>query len=514
MKTKILYILFFNVILTFSLRAQPANDDCISATSLTSNAACTNGTTSNATLQLGEVNSGACLGATATESIWYTFTATSLDMYLNIELTGASGGGFISTTGFGSIIYNTSSCIPTLADAISCEVDNGDGLQLHSLTGLTVGNTYLVQVVNRSQGFLASVDFCIAVGDQPTPCETCSSPCGAACGFETNPPTAQTVIDSCGTGYVQMPMLAEDTTVTMCYTFTATDDTVDFSTIITSNCSGGGNVVSLTWELYQTGSCGGTVQTGDINNLQFTGLGIGTNYTYCYTFTVPSNCHHTIHNPYFVGAEPIPLSLDLVEFYGKNLEKGNQVSWVLESTENRNQMTLEHSEDGFSFSELETISYEDGISLNSSENTKDLAAIYVSKFKDASVGKTNIGEQVQFSYLDENPVLGINYYRLKQLDLDGNFEYSIVLELNVVSTNTELIAYPNPVKDQLNLKLLTSEKIDASKQVKIYDIFGKEAVSFQASEFVNKTKQLNIENLNSGIYILRFKDMKYKFIKQ
>lgn len=507
----ILLLIFPILIWSFTL-AQPANDNCTNAVSLTSGAACTSGTTENATMQGGEINSGGCLGSTATESVWYSFTATSTDMFVNVDVTGFGTGSFFNSTTFGSIVYNTSSCLPGASDAISCEVDNNDYLHVHNLTGLTVGNTYLVQVVNRDQGPYVSVNFCIQVGDQPSTCGTCASACGPACGFANWPADFQAILDTCGLGYTFEPMLEENETYSYCYTFTAQNTTVDFQLgTQTVGCSSG-QVTSFTWDLYNLNCGGGILQSGTLTNTQFTGLTIGNSYTFCYTFDVPSNCHHVTHYPYVVGVTPTPLDLDLVSFYGKQSKKGNQIYWTTESISNQNEIILEHSEDGGNFFELESFSNDDAQVVNKPNNENDV--IYSTKVTEVGSNKTNIGEQLNFSFLDENPVLGINYYRLKQLDLDGNFEYSVVLELNVISENTELVAYPNPVKDQLNLKLITGEQFDANEQVKIYDIYGKEVMKFQASEFLNKTKKLSLEKLNSGIYIVKFQNVEHKFTKQ
>ncbi len=53
-----------------------------------------------------------------------------------------------------------------------------------------------------------------------------------------------------------------------------------------------------------------------------------------------------------------------------------------------------------------------------------------------------------YGYQDLNPLQGINYYRLKQLDLDGNIKYSAIASASI-KTSDRLILYPNPVRGRL-----------------------------------------------------------------
>ena len=59
-----------------------------------------------------------------------------------------------------------------------------------------------------------------------------------------------------------------------------------------------------------------------------------------------------------------------------------------------------------------------------------------------------------YSFLDPTPFPGNNYYRLKQVDFDGAFEYSNVEVLNFDQDQTmALVVFPNPASDQLNIQL-------------------------------------------------------------
>ncbi|MES2836569.1 MAG: T9SS type A sorting domain-containing protein [Bacteroidota bacterium] len=140
--------------------AQPANDNCANAISLTVNGACVNGVTDASTVQTGE---SFCAG-TINQSVWYKFVATQATHI--VTMTG-SGGCYM-----GSAVYS-GACLP--ATRLTCVAAAEQLLnQRHSLSGLTVGATYLIQIVYSSSGPCGSgADFCVAVTtgvDDPTGC--------------------------------------------------------------------------------------------------------------------------------------------------------------------------------------------------------------------------------------------------------------------------------------------------------------------------------------------------------
>ncbi len=66
-------------------------------------------------------------------------------------------------------------------------------------------------------------------------------------------------------------------------------------------------------------------------------------------------------------------------------------------------------------------------------------------------GATN--EMQTYQFLDERPLPGINYYRLKQVDYDGAFEYSQVIALTYRKAEQLMQAFPNPSNGAFALRL-------------------------------------------------------------
>ena len=118
------------------------------------------------------------------------------------------------------------------------------------------------------------------------------------------------------------------------------------------------------------------------------------------------------------------------------------------------------------------------------------------KTLDFIVGEGTSYEPQDYEFIDKNPISGINYYRLKQIDYDGNYTYSSVLSQELM--NGQLEIYPNPVNGEtVNLQFPNSEYNNT--QVEIYDNLGRLVLK---SILAYGERQLNISDLPIGIYTL------------
>ena len=120
-------------------------------------------------------------------------------------------------------------------------------------------------------------------------------------------------------------------------------------------------------------------------------------------------------------------------------------------------------------------------------------------------GAGNSSKINNYSFVDKENFANA-YYRLRQVDFDGKFEYSPAIFSNCNETKEiNLIVYPNPVSDYLNVMVENwkSEKIyweivNNTGQVVIKGNF-KPADSY----FV---EQINMSELKPGMYVVRFID--------
>ena len=120
-------------------------------------------------------------------------------------------------------------------------------------------------------------------------------------------------------------------------------------------------------------------------------------------------------------------------------------------------------------------------------------------------GKGSTTDIHYYSYTDENLMEGGYAYRLKQVDLDGTFEYSKVIEVKLMTPiDFELSQnYPNPFNPVTAIKYSLPES--GNVKLNIYNLLGE-----QVAELVNGYKDagvhtinFNAENLKSGLYIYK-----------
>ena len=109
-------------------------------------------------------------------------------------------------------------------------------------------------------------------------------------------------------------------------------------------------------------------------------------------------------------------------------------------------------------------------------------------------GTSTVVSPYTFTHATPNP--GYNYYRLKQEDFNGDFEYSSIQE--VVMTHTSLtstfLAYPNPVSEFLYVDSQIG-------QILLRDLNGKLLYTQQVNGWGN---QFSVKEFPRGVYLLEF----------
>ena len=98
-----------------------------------------------------------------------------------------------------------------------------------------------------------------------------------------------------------------------------------------------------------------------------------------------------------------------------------------------------------------------------------------------------------YDYTDAAAASGNNYYRLKQIDNDGTFQYSKVIAVSVRKETAQVTLFPNPAKDVLNVKSNTPVAIA------IYNMSG----ALVAAQDATTDASVNISALPEGFYVYR-----------
>jgi hypothetical protein len=118
------------------------------------------------------------------------------------------------------------------------------------------------------------------------------------------------------------------------------------------------------------------------------------------------------------------LPVELVSFTGEKDGETSVLSWQTASERNVSHFSVQRSEDGFQWKEIGTV--------NATGNSQQLQS---------------------YEFVDDNPLLGDNYYRISSVDLDGTLEFSDIVVLSF-DRSANLIVYPNPgaAGEALNVK--------------------------------------------------------------
>jgi len=168
---------------------------------------------------------------------------------------------------------------------------------------------------------------------------------------------------------------------------------------------------------------------------------------------------------------PLPLPIELVDFNGKYLNNQNVLSWVTASEKDNDYFILERSEDAREFSPIGKID-----------------------------GAGNSNSFLNYQFVDIKPINQVAYYRLKQIDFDGQFSYSQVIALrNNQKLSAELKAYPNPSDGHF---LITNIPFDEGEDFvcQVYNLQGELLKKDLQISNASGNLLLQLNDLKSGVY--------------
>lgn len=131
-------------------------------------------------------------------------------------------------------------------------------------------------------------------------------------------------------------------------------------------------------------------------------------------------------------------------------------------------------------------------------------------------GNGTTTEQNSYSFIDKNSPSGFITYRLKQIDLDGSFEYSNSIEVEVISPKVFSLEqnYPNPFNPSTKIKYVipnveTLQSTSIQVTLKIYDVLGNEITTLVNEQHLPGIYEVEFNtkemNLTSGVYFYQLR---------
>ena len=115
-----------------------------------------------------------------------------------------------------------------------------------------------------------------------------------------------------------------------------------------------------------------------------------------------------------------------------------------------------------------------------------------------------------YEALDTKPIIGINYYRIKQVDLDGTVSYSKITSTYFDESQNDLVVFPDPIIDSKVEVIVDSE--NASKII-IFDQLGRKILEKSIQPTESKTKvEVSFESQPAGLYLIGLLNIDGKMI--
>jgi len=182
----------------------------------------------------------------------------------------------------------------------------------------------------------------------------------------------------------------------------------------------------------------------------------------------------TSAQPFFTLASTTvttPLPVTLIWFDAQtNDNRAVEVSWTTETEQSSDYFTVEKSINAIDWKHLEN---QDGAGTST--------------------------ENHSYMIIDANPVNGVNYYRLKQTDFNGQVHDHGVRAV-VLDQEESFIFFPNPASNQL----VMSYKDDREHEIQLIDVRGRiiQIVKFSGSS------SIDVDEFSPGVYLLRTEDGK------
>lgn len=128
-------------------------------------------------------------------------------------------------------------------------------------------------------------------------------------------------------------------------------------------------------------------------------------------------------------------------------------------------------------------------------------------------GAGNSNTQLHYSDLDRNPLNGISYYRLKQVDFDGAYSYSDIVSVsNSIVRNDHVLLFPNPSGIGTVFVSLPSE-IQDETTISMTDMTGKIVIQ-EKGIFNQNLVELNYGSLPQGIYLINVRSSSFSETKK
>ncbi|RKD12459.1 hypothetical protein BCY91_12505 [Pelobium manganitolerans] len=169
-----------------------------------------------------------------------------------------------------------------------------------------------------------------------------------------------------------------------------------------------------------------------------------------------------------VKPEALALPVELVKFEAKTEHNWIKLNWGTASESNNKEFMISRSTNGSDFTKIGKVK-----------------------------GNGTSAQNHHYVFYDKEPLLGTNYYKLQQVDFDGETKYLGTKALTFSLDGVNFKAYPNPTTDKFNLFFDSGTYNKLMLYTATGDVLQKNDIEPSTSQL-----SLSLKNRTNGIYII------------
>lgn len=170
-----------------------------------------------------------------------------------------------------------------------------------------------------------------------------------------------------------------------------------------------------------------------------------------------------------------PLPVTITDFNGQVNENNANLSWNTKEEINLKNYEIERSTNGSDFVKVGTVS---------------------------SKGNNQTENSYQFEDVNVSNLATTLYYRMKMIDMNGNYKYSPIVVLKFNGLKGQIMIYPSPFIDKINVNIST--EINENVTIILTDALGRRLIS-KTVAVENGDNAINLDNLSylqKGMYFI------------
>ena len=218
--------------------------------------------------------------------------------------------------------------------------------------------------------------------------------------------------------------------------------------------------------IFTGGTLKGTTGSAIIINGTTSYSGANMNYE-----SVGSNFYADINTNYQLMLGTLPVMLK--DFTLIKNGKGVTIRWTTLQEINSAKFSIERSTDGLRWEVIASV------------NAKGNSTVETAYFTE-----------------DAHPVSGMNYYRIRSIDLDGSSTYSSTRKIRIGSLQVQLKVYPNPASSLLNVEIQSGN--EGRIQALIINRLGQVVAQKSIQPNISRI-EFNLDHLKEGDYVVHIK---------